>query len=111
MYEIRKNIKEINGSKFYTYETDVIDPYGGGYNLEVEAGTDSKPELQFNRPVTYIRLENKARNVNGNNMSITPIGDNGVEIVIVGYYKFIGMIRALKFIIKTLKHAYKGKNY
>lgn len=113
MYEIKKNVKEVNGINICTYSREITD----SFNLEVEAGIGVGPTYTTSDPVkTYIRIENKGGNVMGNklenlnNFSVRPY-NNGVEIVINGVNGLEAITRALKFAFRVLKDGSENKNY
>ena len=103
MYEIKKNIKTINGRNMVTYSRTIKD----GVNvMEVESGSTGNI-----RPdgITYFRINN----ISGMcKFAINPIGYNGsdgVEIVMYGSPAISLLLIGLKFIRRSIIDCLKGK--
>lgn len=115
MYEIRKDIRNIDDVDICTYSRNISD----SFNLEVEAGTGVGTDPYYGNiycTKTYIRIENKGGDIAGNklenlhNFSVRPYS-NGVEIFIDGANGLEAITRALKFAYRVLRDGSAGENY
>ena len=102
MYEIKKNLRNIDGVNFVTYGRNIKDAQ---CEIQVEAGTTG--DFGRNNAKTYFRITN----VRGAKFRINQLGLDGFEIVMDGNTGFNCFIIGLKFIRKAIIDILAGKNY